>query len=366
MLIKSLEIRPLTIPFKVSFKHASAERKMTQSVLVIAKSSSGRVGLGEGCPREYVTQESIGSCLSFFKENKAQLLKLSSYLELKKWTDSNQRLIDKNPAAWCAMEMAILDLIAKQQKQSIESLLGLPELEGNFHYTAVLGDSPLKVFKTQVEHYAQFGFQDFKVKVSGDVEQDRQKLHLIQKIAGSSASIRLDANNLWQNSKEAIAFLDTIKVPINAIEEPLNHFDYKGMLELFQQKKMRIILDESFLNQDHFNEIKNNVDPFILNLRVSKMGGLIRSVQIAQNAQEIGLPIIVGAQVGETSLLTRAALSIANAFRTNLMAQEGAFGTLLLESDITSTPLQFGARGILEASTLTTKKIDGMGLDYKI
>ena len=54
----------------------------------------------------------------------------------------------------------------------------------------------------------------------------------------------------------------------------------------------------------------------------------------------------------ETSLLTRVALTVAQAAGPSLVAQEGAFGTFLLERDICDPPLMFGAGGILDASTV--------------
>lgn len=62
------------------------------------------------------------------------------------------------------------------------------------------------------------------------------------------------------------------------------------------------------------------------------------------------IPLIIGAQVGESSILTRAALTIANAFRDNLLAQEGAFGTQLLQYDIVEPSLMFEKAGKLNAS----------------
>ena len=58
--------------------------------------------------------------------------------------------------------------------------------------------------------------------------------------------------------------------------------------------------------------------------------------------------MIVGAQVGETSLLTRAALTVARAAGDLLVGQEGAFGTLLLERDVCDPPLMFGKAGVLD------------------
>ena len=53
-----LTLSSLQIPMKVSFKHASAERHVTESVWVTAE-RGGLKGLGEGCPRVYVTGETL-------------------------------------------------------------------------------------------------------------------------------------------------------------------------------------------------------------------------------------------------------------------------------------------------------------------
>ena len=58
-------------------------------------------------------------------------------------------------------------------------------------------------------------------------------------------------------------------------------------------------------------------------------------------------------------MLTRVALTVAHATGRALVAQEGAFGTFLLERDIGDPPLMFGAGGILEASSVKT----GVGID---
>ena len=72
---------------------------------------------------------------------------------------------------------------------------------------------------------------------------------------------------------------------------------------------MKIILDESVTRVGHLNRLDGSPEQWIINLRVSKMGGLIRSLEVAEAARKRTIPIIVGAQVGETSLLTRAGVN---------------------------------------------------------
>ena len=70
MTLTELSLIKLNIPFKVSFKHSSAERSRSQSILVAARSASGNIGLGEGCPREYVTHETVESAFVFFERHR--------------------------------------------------------------------------------------------------------------------------------------------------------------------------------------------------------------------------------------------------------------------------------------------------------
>jgi hypothetical protein len=92
------------------------------------------------------------------------------------------------------------------------------------------------------------------------------------------------------------------------------------------------------------------------------MGGLLRSLAIIETARALGIGLIIGAQVGETSLLTRAGLTAALAAQDILVAQEGAFGTFLLEHDICTPSLMFGASGVLDCNSYPMLQTAGLGL----
>ena len=75
MNLESIRASVLTIPFNVAFKHASAERSVSQTLWVEARTRDGVVGCGEGCPREYVTAESLQSACAFVAEHVNEWLK---------------------------------------------------------------------------------------------------------------------------------------------------------------------------------------------------------------------------------------------------------------------------------------------------
>ncbi len=101
---------------------------------------------------------------------------------------------------------------------------------------------------------------------------------------------------------------------------------------------------------------------WIVNLSVSKMGGVLRYMEIARKEKKRRIGLIVGAPVGETSILTRAALAVASVCGDAHVASEGAFGTYLLPRDLTSPSLMFGPGGNLVCGNGLDPGCPGLGL----
>jgi len=298
--------------------------------------------------------------MNFIAAHHQNIVSIDSIDSLRAFVSANQSSIDKNPAAWCAIESSILDLIGKVKEKSIEAILGIPEIKGGFSYTAVLGVSNPNVFAAQLAQYIQIGFNNFKVKISGDAEADASNIEAIL-FAQPRGKIRLDANNLWHDIDEATAYLGTLVPHFWAVEEPIKARDYTSLKKLAERLGCKIILDESFLRIEDFDQLSGDPSIWIPNIRISKMGGLLRSLAIAEECRKRGIKFIIGAQVGETSILTRTAISLANAYRDNLIAQEGAYGTHLLEHDITDSPIMFSKNGVVN---LGANNINGLGLNW--
>lgn len=363
MKIVSLTLHSLRIPFRVAFKHASAERRMTQSVLVTAQSEAGYTGYGEGCPRDYVTGETDASVAAFFEQHRADLqARVTDLATLQDWCLVHQNDIDNNPAAWCALELALLDLLARENTQPIEALLGLPALAGLFVYSAVLGVASTKQFAETLGRYQKIGVRDFKLKLSGDVRRDLENLAMLRAAGVLPAQVRADANNLWDDVNVARRYLESLDYPFAAIEEPLQPGWFSELLMLADSLATRIILDESVTREGQLAQLPGASERWIVNLRVSKMGGLLRSLGVVNRCRQTRVALVVGAQVGETSILTRAALVVAQAGRDIVTAQEGAYGTLLLESDAVHPTLMFGAKGELDIGPSRLAQSPGFGL----
>jgi len=85
--------------------------------------------------------------------------------------------------------------------------------------------------------------------------------------------------------------------------------DWRGLRDLNARTGLSIIADESLVTCDDLGAMPAG-ESFIPNFRVSKLGGLIRSADLLRRALAERRKIIVGAQVGETSILARAGLAL--------------------------------------------------------
>jgi L-Ala-D/L-Glu epimerase len=85
-------------------------------------------------------------------------------------------------------------------------------------------------------------------------------------------------------------------------------------------------------------------------------------LSVLRLAAEQGRRIIVGAQVGETSILARAGMALASAAAERLVGYEGAYGTWLLTEDVVTPSLRFGRKGRVDSARVS---LEGHGLGLR-
>jgi L-alanine-DL-glutamate epimerase-like enolase superfamily enzyme/pimeloyl-ACP methyl ester carboxylesterase len=352
-----LHFSELRVPLKATFRHASAARTHGESLWVEAARGEHR-GFGEGCPRAYVTGETRESCVKWLALwQEAIASECTSPEALKAWLAAHTDTVDASPSAWCAIESALLDLFAREQGRSVEALLGLRASPGGpYRYSAVLGnDEPWKT-RLLIDQYCIVGITDFKVKLGGELEVDRAKLRSITELTRwhglRAPRLRVDANNLWSDEPaRALDYLRALDCELYGIEEPVRPREVESHSRLSVGLGVPIILDESLCTLADLERYDGRPGRFIANLKVSRVGGVLRALELVEALRARGWPIIVGAHVGETSVLTRAAMLVAAAAGDGLAAQEGAFGSRLIEREPASPSLKWGRNGVLDLRT---------------
>ena len=349
----------LNIPFHQVVVHSQARRNSSDSLLVMV-GDGNFLGYGECLPRKYVSGETLAGAILFIKGIKQALKMIETLQDLKGFVLENKSLIDRNPAAWCACELAMVDFLAKKNRLSSEKFLNLPPLQSAYQFSAVIPKMSDKGLSTSVNKALDMGIRDFKFKIDGS-----ESLAFVNTIKGmmqvEGVRVRADANNLWPSVDECLRYLKRVQVPWWAIEEPLIFHGkdryWDDIMRLQDAITNKIILDDSFQKKCDLEKIisRNN---FIFNLRLSKLGGILRTQEIMKVIDNSRL--IIGCHVGETSLLTRAALSIAN---SQIIAREGAVSDYLLSQDPFLPRLKFGPMGLLDLKCFDFNQADGYGME---
>lgn len=364
--IKAIDVFTFSVPLRLEVRHAAAIHTEALNFIVRITTTNGIVGIGEGCPRAYVTQENLATSQQFINKIGVSFqAEVDDVKSLQDWSIENEQLIDQHPSAFCALEMAFLSALGQHHSTPIEPLLKVANHPCTIQYTGVLGDLPYPVYSHVAHRYVQLGFKEFKIKLSGDLEQDQAKLQFWQQIPKiDQRNIRVDANNLWATADQCINYLHKLPSMFWAIEEPIEVCDYRGMQAVADELMVRIILDESVTTVSQVTTLDHPT--WIANLRISKLGGILRTLRVARSAINNNLSVILGAHVGETSLLTRAALVVAQFLRNQQLGTEGAFGTHLLKHDLTTPSIQFEERGQLDVGSLLLLKKPGVGLEVDV
>ena len=351
--IASLEVFPLHIPFNRAFVHSKTSRSTSDSVVVRLTGSDGLRGYGEGLPRAYVTGEDVAGVVETlggrigpevmkleYGSGMGAVEQIGSFVE--EWTERLSKGTDV--VAWnatmCALELPLLDWAFRRSGESIASWLG--PVRGHVMYTGLIDATDPQIARATAERYIQAGFTKLKVKVG--VEGDVERVKAVRDVAGEDVEIRVDANGAW-SGQEAVSALNQLRTfYITAVEQPVAASDLEGMRRVRQETGLNVIADESLVTfEDAVNLIRERACD-VFNVRVSKCGGLISSLRIAELGLEAGVKVQVGAQVGETSLLSAAGRHLA-AHLPEVEYVEGSFGTHLLSEDITRDPVMFGYEG---------------------
>jgi L-alanine-DL-glutamate epimerase-like enolase superfamily enzyme len=343
-----LDFASFPFPFRTAFEHAAASRDRAENVIVIAEDTSGRVGLGEGCPRDYVTGETVQSALAALTRwRRAGCAAIEDLSSLTAWIRANSNDIDANPSAFAALELALLDVFARRSERTLEQLLGVAAATQEIRTSAVYGTRSNAKFLAQAALYNLNGMRDAKLKLTGEARRDRARARVLALLG----RVRLDANNLWPTAAEACRGLEGAGRHAWAVEEPVQPRDWRALAEVGAHTGLALVLDESATHPRDLAALKPG-PKYVVNVRVSKLGGLLRTLAMIDAARARGFGVVVGAQVGETSILARASLVAAHAAGPALVGFEGAFGTRLLARDATTPSLRFGYGGRIHLAAL--------------
>lgn len=349
-----------TIPFRFSFRHALRARAEGDSVLVVLTDEEGRQGFGEGAPRDYVTGEtSDGATRAIDEELAPRLLgrRYGSFEELRAALERAAADLPRDRhAAFCALELALLDLGGKVFDVCAGEVLG-PVRKDAITYSGILSAEGEEATRATCARLVELGVTAVKVKVGRRQEEDEQVLSTARQVLGDEVSLRIDANCAW-DAETALRRLEAFdRFRLEAVEQPCPADALDDLAEVVRSSEIPVIADESLCSLDDARRLIEAGACDLFNVRVSKCGGLLLCEKLRDLAGKAGIGCMLGAQVGETAILSAAGRHLGTR-GPQLRFHEGSYGTLLLEQDV-SDGTALGPRG-------TGRALDAPGLGIHV
>jgi muconate cycloisomerase len=346
------------IPLRRAVRHASHARTASDNLLVRCALADGTEGWGEGVPREYVTGETVASALDLLRRSDlpsqlgpcrdfARAAALAERLRLASVPGDDRGR--RGNAARCAVEMALLDAYGRHFGEPLSTVtrLAAPELYRPrpwVRYSGAITSSDGLKLRLVAWLYRFYGFRQVKVKVGIAGQDDPARLRAVRKRVGSKVELRVDANEAWHPADAAERIRALEPADVACVEQPVPHESVAALADVRQQVDVPIMLDESLCSLADAERAAAGGLCDRFNLRLSKCGGFLPALRLAQFARRHGLSDQLGCQVGETAVLSAAGRHFA-ASVADLAAVEGSFDRHLVREPLSRADLTFRRGG---------------------
>jgi muconate cycloisomerase len=339
--MKIISLESILVDLPTIRAHKLARQTVMQQTLVVLrlKTDDGLEGLGEattigGLSYGEESPESIKSAFDFYI---APLVTGLDARNVNSIMAEVERHVVGNRLAKSALETALFDVLGKALGVPVHQLLGGKNVNAMECIWGLASGDTSKDIEEAERVLSQKLHRGFKIKLgSNAIEKDIKHVAKIAKAVGDRGTLRIDANQAWDEltATKAIAALEDVGVTL--IEQPLAKANLEGMARLAARFDVAIMADEAVATQhDAFAYGKSHAADMVA-LKIAKAGGLTATKIVASIAATAGLGLYGGTMLEGTigsiaSLHAFASLPQAFPFGTEL------FGPLLLKDDIVQT-----------------------------
>lgn len=278
--------------------------------LVRLKTHDGRCGYGDCAPLPEAGTESPEAALAQLCASLSSLCSTTPLEVLRRLPPPH---LFSTPAARCALETALLDLLAQQANMPLAHWLnaGAP-LSVTVNQTIGALD---EVAAARARQAVDAGFSVLKLKIGlNEPEFELAQLCVLSEALPSGVRLRLDANGAWGPAQARQIINGLSDLPVESLEEPLQHPDKALLRQLQALAPFPLALDESLARAT----LKNTWDePAVrrLVLKPMALGGVLPAMALARRVQRAGRECVVTTTVDSAAgvlAATHLAAALAN------------------------------------------------------
>ena len=372
---RSIDLYHVAVPLRKPIKHASFERSQSDNLVVRVRLADGTEGYGEGVPRSYVTGETIESTFASLSAfdlparfgspgDWPSVIHLLERLVLPECRDDPRGMAGN--AARCALELALLDAYGRRFGVSVSDAVRrateaaglLTKQPRPVRYSgAITAETPSGERKSAWKMWL-YGFCQVKVKVGVSGQDDADRLARIRRIVGKKMDLRIDANEAWSARDVPDRVAPLLASCPTVLEQPVPHAEVAALSRLRPILGVPVMLDESLCGFPDAVRAVEDGTAGLLNVRLSKCGGIFPSLRIMALAARSGLGVQLGCHPGETGLLSAAGRHVASNIQ-GIRYVEGSYDRHVLKQNLIREDITFRYGG-------WAKPLDGPGLGITV
>jgi len=297
--VYSMDI-PLVEPYTIAYNTFWT----TTNLFIVLESSDGMHGIGCAAPAPDVTDELPEQALKSLRLLAEKLIGA----QVDQAFESGSFAIANSPSANTAVDMALADLSARANSQSVQQWLGSPATRMAPVTTSVtIGISSVEKTLDRARKLALEGFTFLKIKGGHDAQLDISRLLALRSELDGSMQLALDANQGYSlKDVEALERHQHV-LSLMYLEQPTPKEDLALLGEAAARTSIPVMADEAVQSADNTKRIGDLGTVRLINIKLQKMGGLGPSATIDQIAEEAGMRTMLGC-MDESALSIAAAL----------------------------------------------------------
>ncbi len=291
MKIKRISAYRVDLPLREGSYKWSGGKSVTvfDSTIVRVETDTGVTGYGEVCP--------LGPFYlpAYAKGVRAGIAELGPHLigedplQLERLNRRMDAALKGHPYVKSGIDIACWDILGQVTGQPVCVLLGGRYGDDFGLYRAISQESP-EAMAGRVAGYREEGYRRFQLKVGGDPDTDIERIRAVSAKLETGDKLIADANTGWL-MHEAARVVRAVRDVDVYIEQPC--LTYEECLSIRRRTDHPFVLDEVIDGIDMLLRGKSDLAMDVVNIKISKFGGLTKARQARDLCVAMGLAMTI-------------------------------------------------------------------------
>jgi L-alanine-DL-glutamate epimerase-like enolase superfamily enzyme len=275
---------PYTIAYETAYE--------TTNVFLRLETSQGISGFGCAAPDPHVTGETPAGVLEALENALWPSIKNSDPLRHAMLVERIKPIMEGQPSALAAADMALLDILGKAANLPLWKILG--GFRDRMKTSITIGILPEDATVERAGEWVGRGFRCLKLKGGLNVQSDIERVVKVREAVGKEIELRFDANQGY-SVQESLQFVQgTRGVHLELIEQPTPKGEPDLLGRVTREVPIPVMADESLMTlRDAFRIARRDLADMV-NVKIMKVGGISSALQINSVARSAGLEVMVG------------------------------------------------------------------------